>query len=53
MGLQFMMDQKSLKRLVKALVEDKKVRSMKVSIQIGKKEKTVNININIVVVVVD
>ena len=47
MGLQFMMDQKSLKRLVKALVEDKKVRSMKVTIQIGKKEKMVNTNINI------
>ena len=39
----FHMDRKSLKRIVNALVEEQKVRAMKVTIKVDTKEKTVSI----------
>ena len=41
MKFQFHMDRKSLKRLVNALVEERKIRAMKVTIKVDTKEKTV------------
>ena len=43
MNLQYCMDAKSLQRLINALIEDKKVRSMKATIKIGEKVKIVGI----------
>ena len=39
----FHMDRKSLKRIVNALVEEQKVRAMKVTIKVDTKEKTVRL----------